>query len=147
MLEKAIDEQDLGHRLADPYQISGPIKEDARSSLLPIYVHELFDVFPHWGDRLYSILQEVAEPTPMSWHEKWSDRRKSPRYMYWAGVFVRHLRDGARCVAGLDILLQLEGSKCWLGLSNKECFCSTDRTRSIKQTARVVLALCTLDEP
>ena len=84
MLEKAIDEQDLDHKLAGPYQISGPNEEDAGSSLLPIYVHELFDVFPHWGDRLYSILQEVAEPSPMSWHEKWSDRRKSPRYMYWA---------------------------------------------------------------
>jgi len=88
MLEKAIDEQDLDHRLAGPYQISGPTEEDAGSSLLPIYVHELFDVFPHWGDRLYSILQEVAEPTPMSWHEKWSDRRKSPRYMYWAGALA-----------------------------------------------------------
>ena len=101
MLEKAIDEQDLDYRLTGPYQISGPNEEDAGSSLLPIYVHELFNVCPHWGDRLYSILQEVVEPTPMS----------------------------------------------WLGLSNKECFCSTDRTRSVKQTARVVLALCTLDGP
>lgn len=101
MLEKAIDEQDLDDRLTGPYQISGPNEEDAGSSLLLIYVHELLNVFPHWGDRLYSILQEVTEPTPMS----------------------------------------------WLGLSNKKCFCSTDRTRSVKQTARVVLALCTLDGP
>jgi len=24
----------------------------------------------------------------MSWYEKWSDRRKSPRFMYWAGVLA-----------------------------------------------------------
>ena len=50
MLGKAIDEQYLDHRLTGPYHISGLNEEDVGSSLLPIYVHELFDVFPHWGD-------------------------------------------------------------------------------------------------
>jgi hypothetical protein len=47
MFGKPIDEQDLDHKLAGPYQISGPNEEDAGSSLLLIYIHELFDIFPH----------------------------------------------------------------------------------------------------
>ena len=51
-------------------------------------MQDLFERFPYWGERLYKVLKEVEDPTPMTWYEKWSDRRKSPRYTYWAGVIA-----------------------------------------------------------
>ena len=51
-------------------------------------MQDLFERFPYWGERLYKILKEVEDLTPMTWYEKWSYRRNSPRYTYRAGVIA-----------------------------------------------------------
>ena len=51
-------------------------------------MQDLFERFPYWGERLYKILKEVEDLTPMTWYEKWFDRCKSPCYTYWVGFIA-----------------------------------------------------------
>ncbi|KAK4165506.1 hypothetical protein QBC43DRAFT_208455 [Cladorrhinum sp. PSN259] len=51
-------------------------------------VHSLYDQFPFWGARLQILWQEAEEPTPTSFIGKLSDRKKSPRFMWWCGLMA-----------------------------------------------------------
>ncbi|KAI0142902.1 hypothetical protein GGR57DRAFT_508502 [Xylariaceae sp. FL1272] len=44
---------------------------------------ELYERYPHWGLRLHMLLEEVDDPTPLSWVGRWSERRKSARHSFW----------------------------------------------------------------
>ncbi|KAI1744984.1 hypothetical protein F4680DRAFT_403942 [Xylaria scruposa] len=44
---------------------------------------ELYERYPHWGLRLHMLLEEVEDPTPLSWMGRWSERRKAARYSFW----------------------------------------------------------------
>ncbi|KAI9755414.1 MAG: hypothetical protein M1815_005049 [Lichina confinis] len=87
-LAKEIAMNNLDHCLSDSLHFYQGFHDDAGTAALPEDTHELFEQFPHWGKRLQRILREVEDPTPMAWHEKWSDRRKSPRFTYWAAVIA-----------------------------------------------------------
>lgn len=82
-LAKEITEKHLDPRLAKSFQLQHGLHERPEDALLPYNMQHLFERFPHWGERLYTILREAEDPTSMIWYERWSDRRKSPRYAYW----------------------------------------------------------------
>ncbi|KAK8024336.1 hypothetical protein PG993_012402 [Apiospora rasikravindrae] len=56
-----------------------------RDALLPRSVSALYQRFPYWGERLYDLWVEAEDPTPITTVGKWSDSKKSGRYVYWAG--------------------------------------------------------------
>lgn len=117
-LTNAINRDGLDYRLVGPYQISHHYEEYAIDAPLPSYVQELFEEFPYWGDRLYKILKEVEDPTPMMWYERWSDRKKNPRYTYWAGVVTLGLALLFGILATILGALQVWISYCsWQGRS------------------------------
>ena len=54
----------------------------------PEDVRSLYNAYPYWGRRLHRILKEVEDPSPTSWTERFSERKKHPRHIYWAGVIA-----------------------------------------------------------
>ena len=88
LLNKEISTKSLDPRLLTSFQFYHGFHEYPGDTSLPEDMQDLFEHFPYWGERLYEVLKEVEDPIPMTWYEKWSDRRKSPRYTYWAGVIA-----------------------------------------------------------
>ncbi|KAH0544928.1 hypothetical protein FGG08_001008 [Glutinoglossum americanum] len=88
LLDKEIQDKGLDQRLSGPFQLYHGFHETPRDVLLPEDVKSLFGRYPHWGERLYRILKEVEDPTPMTWVEKWADSKKSPRFTYWVGFIA-----------------------------------------------------------
>jgi hypothetical protein len=43
---------------------------------------ELFEQYPRWAPRLLRLYEEIEDPTPTTWLERYSDRRKSARHVY-----------------------------------------------------------------
>lgn len=43
---------------------------------------QLFEKYPYWASRLYAILEEVDNPTPLSWFGKWAERRRAARHTF-----------------------------------------------------------------
>lgn len=43
---------------------------------------QLFEKYPYWAPRLYAILEEVDNPTPLSWFGKWAERRRAARHTF-----------------------------------------------------------------
>lgn len=65
--------------------------ETPRDARHPENLGELYERFPHWGERLEVLFKEIENPTPMTRIEKWSEKRKSPRWTTWwvaLGLFV-----------------------------------------------------------
>ncbi|KAK4209189.1 hypothetical protein QBC37DRAFT_295039 [Rhypophila decipiens] len=56
---------------------------DARS---PDTIELLYKKFPHWGGRLEDLWKEIDNPTPATRIEKFSEKRKSPRWTTWWGL-------------------------------------------------------------
>ena len=85
LLKKELTTKSLDPRLSASYNGLDEYPSDAST---PGDVQALFMHYPYWGERLYRLLKEVEEPTPMTWYERFSDRRKSPRYSYWCTVIA-----------------------------------------------------------
>ncbi|KAI3321760.1 hypothetical protein HD806DRAFT_501872 [Xylariaceae sp. AK1471] len=51
---------------------------------------ELYERYPHWALRLHMLLEEVEDPTPLSWAGRWSERRKAARHSFWV-TFIAFL--------------------------------------------------------
>jgi hypothetical protein len=52
---------------------------------------QLFDKYPYWASRLHAILEEVDNPTPISWFGRWAERRKSARHTFkltYLGIII-----------------------------------------------------------
>ncbi|KAL5392885.1 hypothetical protein DPSP01_000580 [Paraphaeosphaeria sporulosa] len=117
---KYLQQEDLKTEL-DPallksLEIFSSLHEHPQSLSPPEDMSDLFEQFPHWGERLYKILQEVEHPTPMTWYEKWSDRRSSPRYTYWAAVIALAFAVFFGLAATVLGVLQVVMTYCtWLG--------------------------------
>jgi len=74
--------------LLDPFSAStlvGPTNTQRDAASLT-NLRSLYRSFPHWGERLYRIWNELENPTPVTRWEKWSDKRKSAWYSTWWGV-------------------------------------------------------------
>lgn len=87
-LAQEIVSKSLDPRLSTSFQLYHGLDEYPGDAALPEDVQDLFARFPYWGKRIYKLLKEIEDPTPLTWYEKWSDRRKSSRHMYWAGVIA-----------------------------------------------------------
>jgi hypothetical protein len=72
---------------------------------------ELFKRFPHWGVRLHILLEEAADPSPITRLGRWSERRKGPRHAFWVTVAAFLLA----VVLGL-LALGLAVMQFWVGL-------------------------------
>lgn len=88
LLQQDVSSKGLDPRLLVPFQPYHGYHETPRDVLLPETVRDLYERFPHWGDRLYLLWKEAEDPTPITAMGKWSDSNKSPRFMYWAGVIA-----------------------------------------------------------
>ncbi|KAF2665527.1 hypothetical protein BT63DRAFT_67874 [Microthyrium microscopicum] len=62
--------------------------ESPGDALQPTDVDSLYQKFPHWGERLYELWLDADDPAPVSKLGWWSESKKSPRSMYWAGVLA-----------------------------------------------------------
>jgi hypothetical protein len=115
-LQQEVSKNDLDPGLLQPLEIFCSLHEHPQSLTLPEDMQDLFEQFPHWGERLYKILREVENPTPMTWYEKWSDRRASPRYTYWAAVMALAFAVFFGIAATILGALQVVMTYCtWLG--------------------------------
>ncbi len=56
------------------------VPRDARN---PETMGDLYRKFPRWGERLDVLWKEVENPTAVTRIERWSERRKSPRWNTW----------------------------------------------------------------
>jgi hypothetical protein len=88
ILKQEITNKSLDPRLSTSFQLHHGLDEYPGDASIPADLQALFAHYPYWGERLYKLLKEVEDPTPMTWYERWSDRRKAPRYTYWAGVIA-----------------------------------------------------------
>jgi hypothetical protein len=88
LLKQEITNKSLDPRLSTSFQLYNGLDEYPGDANTPADLQALFAHYPYWGERLYKLLKEVEDPTPMTWYERWSDRRKAPRYTYWAGVMA-----------------------------------------------------------
>lgn len=57
--------------------------EGPRGARKPENIADLYEKFPHWGERLDVLWKEIENPTPVTRIERWSDRRKSARWNTW----------------------------------------------------------------
>lgn len=44
---------------------------------------DLYQRYPHWAVRLDILFDEAENPTPVTWIERWSERRKAARHTFW----------------------------------------------------------------
>jgi len=56
------------------------VPRDARN---PETMGDLYRKFPRWGERLDVLWKEVENPTAVTRIERWSERRKGPRWNAW----------------------------------------------------------------
>ncbi|KAK8071175.1 hypothetical protein PG997_011378 [Apiospora hydei] len=85
LLEKDVNYYGLDPSLLEPLPPDHSYHETQRDALLPRSVSALYQRFPYWGERLYDLWIEAEDPTPITTVGKWSDSKKSGRYVYWAG--------------------------------------------------------------
>lgn len=62
------------------------VHEHPQDALDPDDVRSLYQKYPHWAERLYSLWKEAEDPTPVTMLERWSESRKNPRFTYWCTV-------------------------------------------------------------
>lgn len=70
LLNKEISTKSLDPRLLTSFQFYHGFHEYPGDTSLPEDMRDLFERFPYWGERLYKVLKEVEDPTPMTWYEK-----------------------------------------------------------------------------
>lgn len=85
--------KEVNHHSLDPSLLKSPppdnsYHETQLDALLPRSVPALYQRFPYWGERLYDLWMETEDPTPITTVGKWSDSKKSGRYIYWAGFLA-----------------------------------------------------------
>lgn len=115
-IEQEVAKNGLDPYLLKPLEIFCGLQERPQSLPPPEDIHDLFEQFPHWGERLYKVIREVENPTPMLWYERWSDRRSSPRSMYWAAVIALGFAVFFGLAATVLGVLQVVITYCtWLG--------------------------------
>ncbi|KAK8877470.1 Lactose regulatory protein LAC9 [Apiospora arundinis] len=88
LLEKEVNLNNLDVSLLEPLPPDHSYHETQRDALLPSSVSALYQKFPYWGERLYDLWIEAEDPTPITTVGKWSDSKKSGRYVYWAGFMA-----------------------------------------------------------
>jgi len=64
-----------------PYQ-DGP-HERPQDAVDPEDVRGLFQKYPYWAERLYTLWREADDPTPVTEIGRWSESRRNPRFTYW----------------------------------------------------------------
>jgi len=81
----------LDPAFSEPFATYSFQHETPRDARNPENIGDLYDKFPRWGERLEVLFKEIENPTPMTRIEKWSEKRKSPRWTTWwvaVGLFV-----------------------------------------------------------
>jgi hypothetical protein len=115
-IKQAITRDALDSRFTRLGQIVLQACDYSVESVPPEYTHDLFEQYPYWSDRLYKLLKEANDPSPTTWYEHWSDRKKSPRYTYWAGIIALSLALFFGVLATILGALQVWISYCsWQG--------------------------------
>lgn len=49
----------------------------------PQTIGDLYNKFPYWAHRLEALWEEVEHPRPVTWVERWVDKRKDQRWATW----------------------------------------------------------------
>lgn len=80
---------------------------DARG---PANVHDLYQRYPHWGERLHVLWKEIENPTPMTGVEKWTEKRRGHFWTTWWGIM-----GVAAAIVSLIITMGLGGVQVWIG--------------------------------
>ncbi|KAK0644164.1 hypothetical protein B0T16DRAFT_460246 [Cercophora newfieldiana] len=81
----------LDPAFSEPFSTYSFQHETPRDARNPENIGDLYEKFPRWGERLEVLFKEIENPTPMTRIEKWSEKRKSPRWTTWwvaVGLFV-----------------------------------------------------------
>jgi len=75
----------------------------------------LYQRFPFWAARLHDLWAEADDPAPVSYIGRLTERKKSPRFMYWCGVMAVAVAILFGVVATILAALQVWISYCsWL---------------------------------
>lgn len=103
--------------------------------------HELFERYPHWGLRLHILLEEAADPTPISRRGRWAERRKAARHSFWVTVLAFGVAIAFGIVATVLALVQLWIAWCtWQGPDVATCRTRAAATFSSSTTTSLVSA-------
>jgi hypothetical protein len=87
ILAKAIKAHEADPQLQRSYLYDNE-HESPLEALQPGDVRRLYQKFPYWGDRIYCLWLDADDPAPVSKLGWWSEGKKSPRFVYWAGVIA-----------------------------------------------------------
>lgn len=80
ILKEAIKEDSAFGSAFSTFSLPHDGPRDART---PDTIGLLYKRFPHWGGRLEDLWKEVDDPTPVTRIERFSEKRKSPRWTTW----------------------------------------------------------------
>lgn len=116
LLAKEVARHNLDPILLQPIRFHASDHQNAGDVQKPTDVYGLYEQFPFWGARLQNLWAEAEEPTPTSFIGKLSDRKKSPRFMYWCGVLTLTVAVMFGIVSTILAALQVWISYCsWMG--------------------------------
>ncbi|KAF6816762.1 hypothetical protein CMUS01_12212 [Colletotrichum musicola] len=80
ILRKWVEDEDLDKTLIDRHHVLAKLFAGGQPD--PEDTRELLRQYPYWGAQLARLLREVDEPTAVTWLERHTERRRSPRHMY-----------------------------------------------------------------
>ena len=118
LLAKEVAKYKLDPTLLEPvrFRFRSPHHENAGHIQKPTDIFGLYEEFPFWGARLQRLWAEAEEPTPTSFFGKLSDRKKSPRFMYWCGLIALTVAVVFGILSTILAALQVWVSYCsWMG--------------------------------
>ncbi|KAM7184915.1 hypothetical protein V8F20_012007 [Naviculisporaceae sp. PSN 640] len=124
ILEREVNENNLDPSFLDPFYPQHTVHEHPQDALDPDDVRSLYQKYPHWAERLYSLWKEAEDPTPVTMVERWSESRKNPRFTYWCTVVSLSIAIAFGAVATVLGALQVWISYCGWVADPGATFCS-----------------------
>ncbi|KAK3314078.1 hypothetical protein B0H66DRAFT_643524 [Apodospora peruviana] len=86
LLAKEVALHELDPALLQTLQFQSSDHESPSDVQRATDIHSLYQRFPYWAARLHELWAEADDPEPTSYIGKYTERKKSPRFMYWCGV-------------------------------------------------------------
>lgn len=86
ILDRETAKHDLDSAFLSSLQYATAKRDAADQSRRPRDVKELYQRFPFWGQRLHELWDEAENPTPLTYFDRLSERKKSPRFTYWCAA-------------------------------------------------------------
>ncbi|KAI1328411.1 hypothetical protein F5Y16DRAFT_398344 [Xylariaceae sp. FL0255] len=85
-LTKVVRERRLDPALLQPLLYPTFEHNSPADALHPVDINGLYKRFPFWAERLHDLWAEANNPTPITYIERLTHRKQSPRFSYWCTV-------------------------------------------------------------